>query len=412
MISLRHRSTVLRILATAPCLTPVATSYNVVHPVGAAPSARRHGGWALSAMCDGVRTAEPKPKELKSLYLNKDPCCRDVSGASAIIARKRPSYELVVLIELITAMAFMRERIAPFCAAATIPSYEPEIVAYSTLDAFWINARSPKLNRKEECVAVTNELALNQDLCSDETLAVMKCRLLRYSEMHNGALKWLSKKNSSWSIPHMKANFLTINVFFRDMSYTEYMQVQGTTLTETLSDIGGNMGLFLGMSVITVIEVVMYFSKIGWITISKKRRNYMYQKKANEKEHEKQLEETVNGFRLFRSRKYANDMSHTRARIRALTDKVSSENDAESKSTSERESDATDRRSRFFNENTESYYSDNPERNRNSVVELKINLRDLEHVNNGYMQVQTNYRTRPRSSTAPTYPCFTVGEEE
>ncbi|KAK6728422.1 hypothetical protein RB195_005830 [Necator americanus] len=211
----------------------------------------------------------------------------------------------------------------------------------------------------------------------------------------NGALKWLSKKNSSWSIPHMKANFLTINVFFRDMSYTEYMQVQGTTLTETLSDIGGNMGLFLGMSVITVIEVVMYFSKIGWITISKKRRNYMYQKKANEKEHEKQLEETVNGFRLFRSRKYANDMSHTRARIRALTDKVSSENDAESKSTSERESDATDRRSRFFNENTESYYSDNPERNRNSVVELKINLRDLEHVNNGYMQVNScaNIRT-------------------
>ncbi|ETN73736.1 Amiloride-sensitive sodium channel [Necator americanus] len=195
-------------------------------------------------------------------------------------------------------------------------------------------------------------------------------------------------------------------------AYNSYGHGFSNGALKWLSDIGGNMGLFLGMSVITVIEVVMYFSKIGWITISKKRRNYMYQKKANEKEHEKQLEETVNGFRLFRSRKYANDMSHTRARIRALTDKVSSENDAESKSTSERESDATDRRSRFFNENTESYYSDNPERNRNSVVELKINLRDLEHVNNGYMQVQANYRTRPRSSTAPTYPCFTVGEEE
>ncbi|KAK6726918.1 hypothetical protein RB195_004925 [Necator americanus] len=27
------------------------------------------------------------------------------------------------------------------------------------------NAKSPKMNRKEECIAVTNELALYQDLC-------------------------------------------------------------------------------------------------------------------------------------------------------------------------------------------------------------------------------------------------------
>ncbi|VDK45604.1 unnamed protein product [Cylicostephanus goldi] len=99
----------------------------------------------------------------------------------------------------------------------------------------------------------------------------------------NGALTWLNKKNKSWSIPHMKTNFLTVNVFFRDMSYMEYVQVQGTTLTETLSDIGGNMGLFLGMSVITVVEILMYFSKIGWITFSSKRRLYMYRKKEHEK---------------------------------------------------------------------------------------------------------------------------------
>ncbi|VDM59727.1 unnamed protein product [Angiostrongylus costaricensis] len=99
----------------------------------------------------------------------------------------------------------------------------------------------------------------------------------------NGALSWLSKKNSSWTKAHMKTNFLAINVFFRDMSYTEYMQLQGTTLTETLSDIGGNMGMFLGMSMITLVEVIMFFVKIVWITISKKRRDYMYRKKMLEK---------------------------------------------------------------------------------------------------------------------------------
>ncbi|EYB98482.1 hypothetical protein Y032_0131g1649 [Ancylostoma ceylanicum] len=52
-----------------------------------------------------------------------------------------------------------------FAVAVTILSWEPEIVARRTLEAFWITARNPKMNRKEECIAVTNELALYQDLC-------------------------------------------------------------------------------------------------------------------------------------------------------------------------------------------------------------------------------------------------------
>ncbi|CAJ0592574.1 unnamed protein product [Cylicocyclus nassatus] len=217
----------------------------------------------------------------------------------------------------------------------------------------------------------------------------------------NGALTWLNKKNKSWSIPHMKSNFLTVNVFFRDMSYMEYVQVQGTTLTETLSDIGGNMGLFLGMSVITVVEILMYFSKIGWITFSSKRRLYMYRKKEHEKEHEKQLEETMSGFKLFRIRKEGTDMSHTRARLRALTNKVSSADAPEKNSmSSERECEASDRRSRFMNANSGSFYSDNPRR-KNSVVELKIDLRDLKEMKDGHMQIEADYRSRPRSSTAP-----------
>ncbi|VDO67561.1 unnamed protein product [Heligmosomoides polygyrus] len=98
----------------------------------------------------------------------------------------------------------------------------------------------------------------------------------------NGALSWLHRKNSSWSKPHIRANFVTINVFYRDMSFMQYSQTEKTSLTETLSDIGGNMGMFLGMSLITVIEILMYLSKVGWITLSKKRRYYMYKKKEKE----------------------------------------------------------------------------------------------------------------------------------
>ncbi|ETN76404.1 hypothetical protein NECAME_11710 [Necator americanus] len=98
----------------------------------------------------------------------------------------------------------------------------------------------------------------------------------------HGALKWLTRKNSAWTKAHMRSNFLTLNVFFRDMAHTEYRQVQATSLTEILSDIGGNMGMFLGMSLITVTEISLFMSKIGWIAFSKKRRDYLYNKKKRE----------------------------------------------------------------------------------------------------------------------------------
>ncbi|CAJ0593780.1 unnamed protein product [Cylicocyclus nassatus] len=118
-----------------------------------------------------------------------------------------------------------------------------------------------------------------------------------------GALKKLSRKNPKWSKAHMRSNFLTLNVFFRDMAHTEYRQRQDTSLTQILSDIGGNMGMFLGMSLITVTEISLFISKIGWIAFSKKRRDYLYNKKQRELEHEKQLEETVSAISQLRTRK-------------------------------------------------------------------------------------------------------------
>ncbi|KAK6735688.1 hypothetical protein RB195_018739 [Necator americanus] len=43
-----------------------------------------------------------------------------------------------------------------------ILSYQSEITA---LEAFWITTKSPKMNKKDDCTAVTNELSPYQDLC-------------------------------------------------------------------------------------------------------------------------------------------------------------------------------------------------------------------------------------------------------
>ncbi|CAB05178.2 DEgenerin Linked to Mechanosensation [Caenorhabditis elegans] len=116
-----------------------------------------------------------------------------------------------------------------------------------------------------------------------------------------GAFNYFNSKNSSWSVDYMKSNFQMIRIFYRDMSYTEYNQVQDASITDLLSAIGGNMGMFLGGSVITIVELFLFFSKVFWIGFSKTRRNYLYSKRANEKAHKKEVVETVEKMKVIAS---------------------------------------------------------------------------------------------------------------
>ncbi|CAJ0583185.1 unnamed protein product, partial [Mesorhabditis spiculigera] len=113
----------------------------------------------------------------------------------------------------------------------------------------------------------------------------------------NGAVKWIQLKNQADSNTHIRSNYVALNVFFRDMIYTKYIQQKGTSLTEILSDMGGNMGMWLGMSVLTFFEALIFLSKITWIFISKKRRMYMHEKKQQEQDKEKEMENTMSQLR-------------------------------------------------------------------------------------------------------------------
>uniref|UniRef100_A0A7I4YL30 C2H2-type domain-containing protein n=1 Tax=Haemonchus contortus TaxID=6289 RepID=A0A7I4YL30_HAECO len=53
-----------------------------------------------------------------------------------------------------------------FDVSVSILALETEIAARKTLEAFWITAKEPLMNRKEECVAITRELAPFLDLCN------------------------------------------------------------------------------------------------------------------------------------------------------------------------------------------------------------------------------------------------------
>lgn len=72
-----------------------------------------------------------------------------------------------------------------------------------------------------------------------------------YSEgFSRGTLAWFRKRNPKWTPSYVRykinsfilivrSNFVAINIFFREMAFTQYKQVQGISLPEILSDIGG-----------------------------------------------------------------------------------------------------------------------------------------------------------------------------
>ena len=52
-----------------------------------------------------------------------------------------------------------------FEVQVTILAQETDIATRKTMEAFWIRSRCPQMNRKDECLAITNELAPYLDLC-------------------------------------------------------------------------------------------------------------------------------------------------------------------------------------------------------------------------------------------------------
>ncbi|XGW20020.1 hypothetical protein V3C99_003665 [Haemonchus contortus] len=241
------------------------------------------------------------------------------------------------------------------------------------------------------------------------------------SGFSHGALKWLNRKNPQWSKAHMRSNFLTVNVFHRDMAHTEYRQVKSTSVTEILSDIGGNMGMFLGMSLITVTEISLFISKIAWIAFSKRRRDYLFNKKKREIEEKKQLEETVSVFSTLRSRKMGTvgqSFRATQSRIRSLSQQIR-DSFRDKRTSKDDEPPAPDLESGIGSEPLtienlanmqevhENQYKQNvanqtlyagDDKNQVSMIELQIDLCDLKR----QLAASRGMSSRRRATTAPS----------
>ena len=64
-------------------------------------------------------------------------------------------------------------------------------------------------------------------------------------------------------------NSLIINFYYETLKYTETTQIAKTTIPDIISMIGGTMGLFLGLSLLSFIEVLGFFIEVLFIFIQK-----------------------------------------------------------------------------------------------------------------------------------------------
>ncbi|XP_008050137.1 acid-sensing ion channel 5 [Carlito syrichta] len=81
------------------------------------------------------------------------------------------------------------------------------------------------------------------------------------------ALKYLSKKLNQ-SQKYIRENLVNIEINYSDLNYKITQQQKAVSVSELLADVGGQLGLFCGASLITIIEIIEYiFTNFYWICI-------------------------------------------------------------------------------------------------------------------------------------------------
>ncbi|KAK7811252.1 hypothetical protein U0070_027214 [Myodes glareolus] len=81
------------------------------------------------------------------------------------------------------------------------------------------------------------------------------------------ALKFLAKKLNQ-SQEYLSENLVNIEINYSDLNYKVTQQQKAVSVPELLADVGGQLGLFCGASLITIIEIIEYvLTNFYWLFI-------------------------------------------------------------------------------------------------------------------------------------------------
>lgn len=74
---------------------------------------------------------------------------------------------------------------------------------------------------------------------------------------------------SNMNYDSLKRNMVQIAVYYGDLGYQQYQELEKMSLGDLISGIGGTLGLFLGMSFLSFVEIFDVMLQIFFYLISK-----------------------------------------------------------------------------------------------------------------------------------------------
>lgn len=70
----------------------------------------------------------------------------------------------------------------------------------------------------------------------------------------------------------LKKKFVSLNVYYDDLSYTQIDESPKTEMVDLISNIGGTLGLFIGVNFFNFIEIVELFLQILFIIFKSEKK--------------------------------------------------------------------------------------------------------------------------------------------
>ncbi|KPP75704.1 acid-sensing ion channel 4-like [Scleropages formosus] len=146
---------------------------------------------------------------------------------------------------------------------------EEKILGYDTysVSACRLSCETKEVQRQCQCRMVHMPAALQKrsaETCPCET----PCNLTRYGKElsmvkipSKGSARYLSRKYAK-SEDYIRENFLVLDIFFEALNYETIEQKKAYDVAGLLGDIGGQMGLFIGASILTILEVLDYIYEV------------------------------------------------------------------------------------------------------------------------------------------------------
>ncbi|XP_071798509.1 acid-sensing ion channel 1-like isoform X2 [Asterias amurensis] len=96
-------------------------------------------------------------------------------------------------------------------------------------------------------------------------------RSMQNSPGLNDTIAELVDDLSAFQEKYIKDNMVILSVYYKELNFQFYEQTKAYTLSALVSDIGGQLGLFLGASFITLAEILVYIThKVKWCFASKR----------------------------------------------------------------------------------------------------------------------------------------------